>query len=568
MIKLVVDNLKFLNSTEKKKLFLIVLISIIVLSMDILMAALVYPLIQQLINPGNEIIFGNISYLNKFVILDNELNATLLILILILIAIITKTIIYFLNVFFQQRTLEKINIRLSKKLYKQYLDTEWIEVSKKDIPTILRNVHAQLVHYVSKNLSSIINLISDLFLIFGLAFLLIYIEPLASILAIIFLFLTAGSLNLISKSYNFRFSKTQAKQSKKINKHVIQSFRALRNIKILNIEKNFFEHFSNILFFEIRARANQGIIKSLPRGILELLGVLTIVTIVIVLYFSGTEFEDLVSYIGLFFVSVTKLLPATNRILLHLQALRFGQASVDIFDTEFNSKNEKKEQTLQKNIAEFNEDFKSLQFNNVSFSYEEKKPVLNDLNFEMLKGQILGISGESGKGKSTLLDIISGLLEKKSGEILINNKSNVLLSKGWQRKIGFVFQDTYLLDDSLKKNIALGYDEKNIEIERIDYAIKNSDLKDFVKSLDGGINYRFGDIEQRLSGGQKQRIGIARALYNKPEILILDEATSALDLETEEKILSILKNLKSQCSIIIVSHKKNTLKICDKIIEL
>ena len=165
MIKLVVDNLKFLNSTEKKKLFLIVLISIIVLSMDILMAALVYPLIQQLINPGNEIIFGNISYLNKFVILDNELNATLLILILILIAIITKTIIYFLNVFFQQRTLEKINIRLSKKLYKQYLDTEWIEVSKKDIPTILRNVHAQLVHYVSKNLSSIINLISDLFCI-------------------------------------------------------------------------------------------------------------------------------------------------------------------------------------------------------------------------------------------------------------------------------------------------------------------------------------------------------------------------------------------------------------------
>ena len=171
---------------------------------------------------------------------------------------------------------------------------------KKRHTNYLRNVHAQLVHYVSKNLSSIINLISDLFLIFGLAFLLIYIEPLASILAIIFLFLTAGSLNLISKSYNFRFGKTQAKQSKKINKHVIQSFRALRNIKILNIEKNFFEHFSNILFFEIRARANQGIIKSLPRGILELLGVLTIVTIVIVLYFSGTEFEDLVSYIGLF----------------------------------------------------------------------------------------------------------------------------------------------------------------------------------------------------------------------------------------------------------------------------
>ncbi len=568
MLKLIINNLIFLNRTEKKKFFFIIFVSIIVLSMDILMAALVYPLIQQLINPGNEIIFGKITYLNKFVILDNELNTTVLILILILIAIIVKTTIYFLNVFFQQRTLESINIRLSKKLYKQYLDTEWIEISKKDIPTILRNVHAQLVHYVSKNLSSIINLFSDLFLIFGLAFLLIYIEPLASILAIIFLFLTAGSLNLVSKSYNFRFGKTQAKQSKKINKHVIQSFRALRNIKILNIEKNFFEHFGQILFLEIRARTNQGIIKSLPRGILELLGVLTIVSIVLVLYSTGTEFEALVSYVGLFFVSVTKLLPATNRILLYLQALRFGQASVEIFNTEFNSKIEKREQSLRKNIINFEEDFRSLQFNNVCFSYDEKKIVLNNLSFEMQRGQILGISGESGKGKSTLLDIISGLLEKKSGEIFVNNKSNVLLTKGWQKKIGFVFQDTYLLDDSLKNNIALGYEEKDIESEKIDYAIKNSDLSDFVKTLDGGINYSFGDIEQRLSGGQKQRIGIARALYNKPEILILDEATSALDLETEEKILRILKNLKSKCSIIIVSHKKNTLKICDKIIEL
>lgn len=153
-------------------------------------------------------------------------------------------------------------------------------------------------------------------------------------------------------------------------------------------------------------------------------------------------------------------------------------------------------------------------------------------------------------------------------QILVNGKEYVLTSNGWQKKIGFVFQDTYLLDDTLKKNIAIGVDDKDIDEKKIDFSIKHSQLADFVASFKNDINQTFGDIEQRLSGGQKQRIGIARALYNNPEILILDEATSALDYLTEEKILNILKELKSKCTIIIVSHKKNTLKICDKIIEL
>ena len=167
-----------------------------------------------------------------------------------------------------------------------------------------------------------------------------------------------------------------------------------------------------------------------------------------------------------------------------------------------------------------------------------------------------------------MLDLISGLIKEDSGQILINGKEHVTTSNGWQKKIGFVFQDTYLLDDTLKKNIAIGVNDKDIDEKKIDFSIKNSQLDDFVSSFKNDVNQTFGDIEQRLSGGQKQRIGIARALYNNPEILILDEATSALDYLTEDKILNILKELKSKCTIIIVSHKKNTLKICDKIIKL
>ena len=376
------------------------------------------------------------------------------------------------------------------------------------------------------------------------------------------------SIFIKTRSYNLRFGKIRAKQSKILNKHLIQTFRALRNIKISNIQENFLNFFKRNYYSEIRARTNQSIIQQLPRGALEVVGVMTIIFLILVLNVINVNYENSISFIGIFFVCIIRLLPATNRILQSIQALRFGQSTLNILKKEFDSKDIIRP-TISNNISkDFDENFKNLNFKNVYFSYEKNKEVLKNLNFEILHGQIVGISGESGSGKSTLLDLVSGLIKEDSGQILVNGKENVTISNGWQKKIGFVFQDTYLLDDTLKKNIAIGVNDKDIDAKKIAFSIKHSQLDDFVDSFKSNENQTFGDIEQRLSGGQKQRIGIARALYNNPEILILDEATSALDYLTEEKILNILKELKSKCTIIIVSHKKNTLKICDKIIEL
>ena len=190
------------------------------------------------------------------------------------------------------------------------------------------------------------------------------------------------------------------------------------------------------------------------------------------------------------------------------------------------------------------------------------------MNFTIKKNEIVGISGETGKGKSTLLDLISGFLIQENGKILVNDTELKNIQADWQKKVGFVFQETYLLDVSLKNNVAFGYNESQIDTSRVINSLKKAQLETFVKNLKEGINEKFGDIGLSLSGGQKQRIGIARALYNNPEILILDEATNSLDIETEENILELLKELSLNCTIIIVSHKKNTFKICDKIIKL
>ncbi len=568
MLNFIAENFSLLNNKEKIKTRFIILINIFNLLLEIFAAALIYPLIKLIVNPETEIFTNYLSFVKNFQIFDGAYNQHLTIILLIVLLSSLKAIIFLINVFFQSRTIASINLRLSTELYEKYLNLDWVSISKKDIPSILRNINTECVSYSFKNLNAIIALFTDFCLIVGLIILLIVIEPIASLTAIIFLTIFAMSIFIKTRSYNLRFGKIRAKQSKILNKHLIQTFRALRNIKISNIQENFLNFFKRNYYSEIRARTNQSIIQQLPRGALEVVGVMTIIFLILVLNVINVNYENSISFIGIFFVCIIRLLPATNRILQSIQALRFGQSTLNILKKEFDSKDIIRP-TISNNISkDFDENFKNLNFKNVYFSYEKNKEVLKNLNFEILHGQIVGISGESGSGKSTLLDLVSGLIKEDSGQILVNGKENVTISNGWQKKIGFVFQDTYLLDDTLKKNIAIGINDKDIDEKKIAFSIKHSQLDDFVDSFKSNVNQTFGDIEQRLSGGQKQRIGIARALYNNPEILILDEATSALDYLTEEKILNILKELKSKCTIIIVSHKKNTLKICDKIIEL
>ena len=568
MLNIISKNLFLLNSKEKIKTKIIILINIFNMLIEISAAALIYPLIKLIINPKTEIFTNYFDFFKKFIFFDGAYNQHLTIILFIVILSIFKAIVFFLNVLFQARTIASINLRISTELYEKYINLDWVLLTKKDIPSILRNINLETANFSTKNINSIIALITDSFFIIGLIILLVVIDPKASISSIIFLTFFSLLIFLKTKSYNLRFGKIRAKQTQILNKHLIQTFRAIRNIKIANIQKNFIYFFEKNCYSEIRVRTNQSIIQQLPRGILELIGVITVVFLILILNIIGTDFENSVSFIGIFFLCMIRLLPAINRILQSIQALRYGKSTINILISELNSKDNLQQINSNKISKSFNENFKTLEFKDVNFSYDKNKKVLNNLSFIIKHRQIIGISGESGSGKSTILDLISGLIKEDSGQILINGKEHIVSSNDWQKKIGFVFQDTYLLNDTLKKNIAIGIKDEDIDDKKINFSIKYSQLDKFVSTSKNNIEQNFGDIEQKLSGGQKQRIGIARALYNNPEILILDEATSALDYVTEKKILSILTELKKKCTIIIVSHKENTLKICDKIIEL
>jgi ABC-type bacteriocin/lantibiotic exporter with double-glycine peptidase domain len=286
---------------------------------------------------------------------------------------------------------------------------------------------------------------------------------------------------------------------------------------------------------------------------------------------SKTDLKTLIPILGVFLTAAYRMVPSFGRIISSIQRLSYSIQAIDkiytdnekFFGNIVNSKNEKnKKESFDDKIT----------FSNVSFSYEKnsfsKKNVLDKINIEINKGDKIGIIGKSGSGKSTFIDLVLGLLEPGEGRIIIDNKNLNNIKKSWQKNIGCVPQEVFILDKSLAENIAFGVDKNEIDEKKLFAAITQANLNDLVSSLKFGVNTILGEKGSRISGGQRQRLGIARALYNQPELLIFDEATNSLDEKNEYSIIEeIFRNYQDK-TIIFVSHNLLNLRHCKKILQI
>ena len=261
-----------------------------------------------------------------------------------------------------------------------------------------------------------------------------------------------------------------------------------------------------------------------------------------------------------------RLLPSINKILSNVQQLKFFTPSIENILKEFKIINESYKLADSNINIEFK---KNIILDNVTFFYPNKnKAAVQDINFVIEKGKKYGIRGSSGSGKSTLISLILTLLKTLKGQIKVDDVNLESNNIFWLKNIGYVAQDIYLMDDTIEKNIAFGIPQNQIDSEKINIAIKNSQLSDFVDNLKNGVKTRVGERGQMISGGQKQRMGIARALYNDPSLIILDEFTSALDKDTEKHLIDTIYNLDKSKTVVIVSHRESALDRCDTIIDL
>ncbi len=465
--------------------------------------------------------------------------------------------------FFQSKEIYDFEFRISNLSLRKILSENYNFIKNINSSEIINNTVTQcsiISEYVIKN---IFGLVADIILITGIIIVLFIANPKLSLICIFYSLIVILGTNLLIR----RRLKLLGSFKQKIDKNKLQSLQEtlslLKNIKLLSQEQKFINNFEtqNVSYKNILSK--EFFISTIPRFFIEFSSVFLFVGIMIYYnYQSSNQLISILPSIALLGAAGARLIPALSRLQFYFVQIRFGLPVINSIKNII----EKKTQKIIKDNYE-NEigikNFKSLEFKNISFKYADNDNfILKNATFSVNKTDILGITGESGSGKTTLIDIICGFHNIQSGNLLIdgvnfkNYNSNL-----WMNKIGYVQQNIFLVDSSIEKNLLLFTNNKNIDLNKITFL-------NFVNKLPKKFKTEIGENGKFLSGGQIQRIGIARVLLNKPEILILDESTNALDLKTETDILDELSGYKDDLLIIIISHNKDTLKICNKIINI
>ena len=490
--------------------------------------------------------------------------------IMILIFILKNVLLFFINLI-QARLLKNLRSITSNKLFEYYITLPYLEILNKNPATLIRTMETDIA-FTYMCVQSYIVLFKE-FLVLLLIFILLFlVDPIISG----FSFLLVGIPVLLFYAYYRSSLKTkgvflQQSMDQKM-KTINQSFGLIKETKIMSREGFFLKY-----FFKINQKVEElglfsHMISVSPRLFLEVMALISVASVSIILIYLGRSPETILPIISLLSVSVIRFIPSFTAISTSLTNLRFRTPSLNLITNEL-KKYEVYKSSFIKNLKE-NKNFeakkaelrKNILLKDVSFNYESRdKIAVNNVNIDIKKGSIVGIIGRSGSGKSTLVDIILGLLDPAKGNIYVDDKNLNDFKKSWQKQIGYIPQDIYLLDDTIRNNIVFGIDEKNVDENSIKEVIKLAQLEKLVNSLPNKLETVVGNRGIKLSGGERQRIAIARAIYNKPLILILDEATSALDIDNENKILDEIYENKKDKTILIISHRNNTVKNCDMI---
>ena len=564
---MILDKLNvIISENHKKKLLILVFLLIIGMFLETIGIGIILPILQIILDPN--IIYDVIFFkeiLNYLGINQNEKIIFFVLGILIAVYFI-KSIYLILLTFIQKRLLANILRYLTNTLFSSYLNEEYSFHLKNNSSALIKNLQAEVSLFTSY-LSSIISIITEGVLLIAVVFTIIYFEPVAAITLFLFFSILALLFHQLTKTKISKWGQEREKSDKHLLKNIFESISGIKEIKLLNKE----DFFQKLLEKQTKLKADiytkQLTLNSIPRHYLELVSISGVVLIILVSLSHSPELKNVITTLGICLAGTFKIIPSFNRIIGSFQNIKFNAPSIDIIYDEMYSLKRKTKKTVKQTGIEFKS---NLLIKNLHFSYlNSSKRVLNNINLKIEKGTTIGIIGGSGEGKSTLVNILIGLLNPTKGEIKVDNKlldaSNL---KAFQGHIGYVPQDIYLIDDSIKNNIALGIHSNEISSKRLDKSIKDSQLSKFINSISEGIETMVGERGVKLSGGQKQRIGIARALYNDPDILVLDEACSALDIEIEKEVMKSINFLKRQKTIIIISHRHSSLIECDKIFEM
>lgn len=561
--------LNLFSLKEKKELAVLLLIMSCMAIVETLGVASIMPFMALLSNPDlvsqNEL-YGQIY---KLLGLPNIAAFQFFLGIIVLLVIVFTNIFAAYTTWRIQYFIADQNHRFASRLLEHYIYQPYDYFLKRNTTEMGKNVLSESAVMAEGVILPYLQLIAKFMVVCFILLLLLWADPI--------LVLVMGGVASIGYSVVYmyshgklgRYGKDKLGFNSARYKMAGEALEGIKDIKILGKESFFMNRFSvaNKKFSNITAKYQ--LIKSLPRHFLEVLAFGGIMIITLYLLSAESDTSKVIPMLSLYALAGYRLMPAVQQIYLSLATIKYNKAAAELINKELNINTSKTHKVPGKliNPTIFE---KNISFDNVFFSYDTKTSLFKDLDLSIKKNTSIAFVGETGSGKSTLADLIMALLEPQQGYIKVDG---VIINSGnayqWRKYIGYVPQQIYLLDDTIAANIALGRDDLSINNKYLEDAAKAANIHEFIAGeLSEGYQTVIGERGVRLSGGQRQRIGIARALYNNPEVIIFDEATSALDGITESAVMDAIASLSGKKTIIIIAHRLTTVKTCDIIYVL
>lgn len=563
------------DKKQKRQLVGLAVLILIGGMLETLGVSLLLPVAEVLMNPDNILDNKFVAVVVDFLKIQTSTQLIIIMLGTLIVLYIVKNAYLLFQTYVQNTFVTRNRNRMISRVMREFLNRPYEVYLGADIPTVFRLTDSDIPNAFQLILV-LIQMVTEIVVVVSLCIVVVVISPAMSLFIVtVFLGMTLIITKVLKPRLNDIGHKNQAIQSR-IAKWRIQSIYGLKDVKVLHREEFFVRNYYESGAVGANVARNYAVLNNLPRLLIETVFMVSMLLFIMLYMLRGGDIKVLAPQLSTMAVAAIRVMPGTNRINTYLSEIAYSQPCLDYL---YENLNESMKMDVNGSVTGLTkEDTQVLPrvelqdkivLDHITYAYPNtEKNIFTDAHMEVRKGQSVGIMGPSGAGKSTIVDILLGLLHVQSGTITCDGINIFDNYAAWLGKIGYIPQSIYLIDESIRDNIAFGIDGDKIDDKRIWEVLEEAQLKEFVEELPDGLDTTIGDRGVRISGGQRQRLGIARALYHNPEILVFDEATSALDTDTEKAVMDAINNFHGRKTMVIIAHRLNTIAKCDVIYKV
>lgn len=568
-MKLIKRVLRILTGRQKKILVLLLFMMLVGAGLETIGTSMLIPFITVAMEPGSVLENEYLRYFYDLFHLESA-NGFLIMLAAVLSMIyVVKNIYLYLMYYVQYRFIYNGQFNTSRNLFKDYVRRPYEFYLDASTPVVMRHIMSD-VNGSYNLLLTFLQLFTELFIFTALLVLALVSSPTMTAVMCLVLGIILFANKKILGPVLRRFGHEVQTNSALTTKWIMQAVNGMKETKVLNKERYFVEQYEKSADRLNTIQKRQNSMQNIPRLLIETVCMCGILLIVAVFLSTGNNIQEMLTQVGLLAVIAVKLMPSANKLSTYINNIAYYEPSLTAVEDIIIRSHEKDVNTDQLFLR--TEEIipvsftKEVKLENITYRYPNTEvDILKDASVSIPIGKSVGFIGPSGAGKSTTVDILLGLLYPQSGKVMVDGVDIQTNLPGWYAKIGYVPQMIFMLDDTIRNNVAYGVDEKEIDDEQVWYALKEAQMDEFVRGLPEGLDTSIGERGVRISGGQRQRLGIARALYTEPEIMIFDEATSALDNDTEAAIMEAIERLHGKKTLVIIAHRLTTIEKCDAV---